>query len=514
MEKLGSTFAIGFRELFRILVPGLLVLTFFRLEFSNWLSIYANVISFADFIIIAFFIGLIVYILQPYRHVWPWCKAFHYHIGRLADEVRIALGSTAPSFSKDFDSEYKCFLESTLDRSFVERVHYFTSFYYLLVQISVLLFLFALVDVSLIFPRSSLYVHYSLSALLYLAGAWFFHRYSSQQLARIINEQIIMVRLKRNNLQSIQKELESRNLKRILLHTCRSLLNDIVLDPDKRDHSVDCKLGCAQDWRTGLETATYAITIRTAYPISTTGEPGGYKGFYKERIESVLNHIAAFYRTQDRLSKVTVEIVPTKSTADHLESLIPLPKACNNIITNNSPVLAIAKKYDVKYVLVRGRHLVGPNPALVTTIEQLCAQSSIQSALDLFSGTGIVSIVLKKKQVPYVTSVDNGQHFQTVMQDLNTLGGIHCIAADAFTFPFSRPYDLIVADPYYEDALTFLNKRIMDIHHSTNVFVFVCSAEYDGSLRTQCGQILQSQFSHSTNEQLLLGQSIFLCRNQ
>ncbi len=520
MERFSSTFTIGFRELFRIFVPGLLGVTFIRLEFPDLLAHKGYELPFTYLFIIAFFIGLITYILQtsinkvkkkPWTRILLWSEAFHSEIGRLDHEVKIALGSTKPISTGDYDAEYKYFLESKVGPSFVERVHYFTSFYYLLVQISQLLAVFGLIDIYFIFARRSSSLGYLLAALSYVIGAWIFHRYSASQLKKIINEQIVMVRLNWNKFKPFQKGLESRNLQNILTNACNSLLKEILLDPNKRDYKVELKEQNGQDWRTGLKTITYAFKVYTSYPISVSGEPGGYKGFYKERVESVLNHIASLYQTKDTLLKVIVEIVPSEAYEDVLESLIPLDKAYQSIIKDGSPVLEVLKKYDMKYVLVRGRHLVGPAPGLVQIVENICDAQPVQSALDLFSGTGIIPVVLHRYKVASITCVDNGKHFDIVRQTIGAYQGINCISEDAFRFPISDHYDLIVADPYYEDAFNFLDKRIRDIYQNTTTFVFVCCGAEDEHLRSQCKAILQSYFADGTKEQSQFGQSIFIC---
>lgn len=509
MERVNSTFTIGIRELFRILVPGLLFVIFLRLEFPWLLAPSGYELPLGYFLVIAFFIGLVVYILQLYRFCPPWSKVYRKQLGRLDREVRIAMGGASPLLTTDYDAEYKYFLELKTDRSFVERIHYFTSFYYLLAEISQLLFVFSLVEIYFIFSQSLLHL---IGVISFLALSYLSYKYSAYQFEKTINEQIMLVKLNQNEFKTIQKQLESVDLSTVLINKCDSLLKEIVLDPIKRDYQIYCEKQYSEDWKTGLKTVVYVLKVYTSYPISVSGEPGGYKGFYKERIEAILNDIASFHRTETLLSKAILEIIPPEVHKDFIASIVPLDRAYNNIIKNGSPVLEVTKKYNMKYILVRGRHLVGPNPGLVQVVEKICEKESIKSALDLFTGTGIIPVVLQKYKVPNITCVDNGKHFAAVKETLNTTHGMKCIKKNAFHFPINESYDLIIADPYYEEAYNFLNKRIRDIYQNTNHFVFVCCGAEDKYLRSQCLSIIQSHFVNNTEEQLHFGQSIFICK--
>ena len=121
-------------------------------------------------------------------------------------------------------------------------------------------------------------------------------------------------------------------------------------------------------------------------------------------------------------------------------------------------------------------------------------------------------MVLQRYKVPNITCVDNGNHFDVVSKNLNIPYNIKCIKKNAFHFPICGDYDLIIADPYYEDAFDFLNKKIRDIYQNTKYFVFVCCGAENEYLRSQCQSIIQAHFGNNTEEQLHFGQSIFICK--
>jgi hypothetical protein len=509
MEKFGSSLTIGFRELFRIIVPGLLGVTFIRFEFGDWNFVKSLDVSFGYLLIVAFTIGLILYVIQPYKWVPSWQR----EIRKLSNEVKNALGDNTVNFSGDLDhnAEYKYFLETDVERAFVERVHYFTSFYYLLIQIFVLFIVFTITSLVLAFFRNDLLIAYILATIAYLGGAIIFYKSSSSQLRRIIDEQVVMVRIHSDKFKLIQQKLRSNNFKNTLVTKCQFMLNEIVIDPNKHDYTIQCKEQESIDWRTGQKSISYVFQISTLYPLTVGGEPGGYKGFYKERLESVLDSFVSQYNTEKIVYRVFLEIVPNTAEKDTLESLIHLEIAKKNkIVKDNSPVLKIANKYDIKYVLVRGRHLIGPNPGLVQVIEKICDENIVNSALDLFSGTGTVPIVLRKYHVSEITSVDYGKHFKTVKEHLLNKN-VTCVEGNVFDYDIKSHYDLIVADPYYEDSVSFLNKRIAEIYDNSKILVFVCCGEQNEYLRKQCDGILRRYYSVNVVEKIVFGQSIFVC---
>ncbi|MBA7505751.1 hypothetical protein ES706_04428 [subsurface metagenome] len=530
MERIASSITIGIRELFRILVPGLMVVGYMRAEFPFLLSPWDGTASIVYVLILSFFIGLVVYVLRMHRWCWPWRNVFRQHIGRLIREVKVALGGMPPLMAEVYHAEYKHFLETRVDRYFTERVHYFTSFYYLLVEISQLFALFAVIEFGLvsyllveISQQSALFpiIEFGLvtPALLHLVGAFIciggailFHKFAKLQLEQITNEQIIMVKSNRGEFESMQRSWKLEDVTNSLKSVCDTMLKEMILDPDKRDYEIECHKHSAKDWGTGRDTDLYVVKVYTAYPLTIGGDPGGYKGFYKERLEAVLNHIVSLYQEGDRGAKVIVEVVPTEVRHDTLESLVPIDKAYKGILAQGSPVDELVRKLDIPHVLVRGRHLVGPNPGLLLVVEKVCQEGMPKSALDLFAGTGVVSKFLHAQGVRSITCVDNGHHFDISKELLGELSGITCVKEDAFRFRICQGFDLIVADPYYEDALNFLNARGNEILANTRIFVFVCGGVEHEHQRGQCKELIQSYLVVKPEEHLAYGQSILVCR--
>jgi uncharacterized membrane protein (DUF485 family) len=375
MERPISGITVGVRELFRILVPGLIIVAYLKGEFPLVVSAWSD--TWEYILILALFSGLCVYASRGYRWLPPWRRAYRFQINRLGDEVKAALGGMPPIHAKDYASEYKHFLEIKADRSFAERIHYFTSFYYLIAEVSELLAVFMLVELAafvvtwLSRPLTSLSVtelglvvrtpmHHLVYALLFAGGVWLFHRFGEKQFKSTIDEEIITVKANHAAFESIQRSLGLESITESLVEASKTILDETVLDPNKRDYRIECERKTAEDWRTGREMDIYSLKIYTAYPLTIGGSPGGYKGYYQERLEAHLSHLVSLRKDGQRVSRVSVEVIPTTSAQDDIESLVPINKAYEGIIVRGSPVDQVAERYHIHHVLVRGRHLVGP----------------------------------------------------------------------------------------------------------------------------------------------------------
>jgi hypothetical protein len=152
-----SELQLGIRELFRILVPGAYVLVLlYLLAPAAELTIQirtSNVIQ----LIAVFFLGLFAYALRVHERWWPYFSSFDRHRAALDRAIEQVLGRR---LAADHVHYYKYFLE-TRGASIKDRVHYFSSFYYMLAELSllsllaaVILFCFTLTDGYLFALRS------------------------------------------------------------------------------------------------------------------------------------------------------------------------------------------------------------------------------------------------------------------------------------------------------------------------------------------------------------------------
>lgn len=131
-EKLFKELEIGFREIFRIIIPGAYFLSLTQVVASHLPFSKLITTSTAAGLAATFFLGLIGYALRAHERWFPYFRAFEVQRASLNNEIaRI----TELSNSEDNVSVYKYFLE-TGAAEFSDRIHYFSSFYYMLIELS------------------------------------------------------------------------------------------------------------------------------------------------------------------------------------------------------------------------------------------------------------------------------------------------------------------------------------------------------------------------------------------
>lgn len=139
-----SELQLGIRELFRIVIPGAYALGLLYLiapQSEATALVSQGYLSISTYI---FFIGLTGYALRINQKWWPFVGVFVRGIDRLDKAIR----ASAPATMENEEGEstdpyvhaYKYFLQ-TKAPEMRDRVHYFTSFYYMLTELSLFSFL-------------------------------------------------------------------------------------------------------------------------------------------------------------------------------------------------------------------------------------------------------------------------------------------------------------------------------------------------------------------------------------
>lgn len=253
----------------------------------------------------------------------------------------------------------------------------------------------------------------------------------------------------------------------------KDLLHDVVKDPRITVTDVDVETIRSSSFETTRPTTWYVITIRTNDPAAIRGDAQEFKGSYKERLEGALQF--AIRRHQPN-SLAHIDIVGPRNGS--VERTVPISQLLlAKKLTATSPLVRTADTFGIPYALVRGRHLIGPSPAVADVLRQVMERAGrgIQSVLDVFSGTGLAAkVVCKSNDVRHVVCVDSSAERVRQLQRHLRDTRVEVRMGDACNgqLPHGR-FDLVVADPYYEDVQNFLSRQLDRISKCTQRLVLV-----------------------------------------
>ena len=509
-------FELGFRELYRIAIPGYVSLALATMVFPD-----LNSLDLITKVIVGFFLGLITYSLRISRKIPPYRCFFNKQTTRLQKAIVDCC---------DFDTEckftlrkskavYSHFLQRFVEPNLRERIHYFTSFYYMFTDVSFILFFYSVVNLFLwlcnnYIPSdcleffSNIDIQFSISyislipkvillVLFAIPCGWGgYHIYKG-----IIDEQIVLVRqqfkdhcrliLSAINLNKKQESKDKASqtclreiICKMVVTKTKETLKNLVLDPDTNIQVTDCQIIDAIDWRNGSQTTVFRVAINADNKLLVMGEPGNYKGIYKESIETRLND---FLRKINRNYKAWIDV---SGEVKSFYKLLPLDKAIKQgVISRASPVYKAAKALELPYVLLRGRYIVGPSPGLVEVVSECIEANHFETVLDLFAGTGAISKAALIKDVKKATCVDRNTSNEISKILTEYSGRIAVRNNDVFDFVgrMKKKFDLIVADPEYEKALKVATEIAPRIRDRCKIFIlchgFVADQEWNASVR-------------------------------
>lgn len=127
-----SELQLGVRELFRIAVPGAYGgALLYALAPASAFVRFLERGTFSQLLTV-FFLGLFGYALRLHERQWPYYLFFESHRNRLNDAIAALIGGQQTT---DHVEIYKYFLQ-TKATELRDRVHYFSSFYYMLTELS------------------------------------------------------------------------------------------------------------------------------------------------------------------------------------------------------------------------------------------------------------------------------------------------------------------------------------------------------------------------------------------
>ena len=256
-----------------------------------------------------------------------------------------------------------------------------------------------------------------------------------------------------------------------LADACRTAYDSMLLYPTVNIENVDVKCDFTPrfDSRDGYPQFLIAVTTNDASMLRGTV---GFKGSYKERVEGTLNYLVRSWLPNAR---AYLEIRGPETGS--VERLIPLGTMLSaGRISNAAPIVLCAENYQIPYVQIRGRHLIGPSTGLAVFLRDFALRHAdrCRTVLDMFGGTGITAKVMCSHATPkLVRLLDNDPQKTTNMRKHISGPNLEVLDADANEFPLAEPFDLVVADPYYEDVLSFLSTRLPAVAKFARVLVFI-----------------------------------------
>ena len=199
IEEPTETLGLGFRELFRILVPGLYTAALIRAiaPFDRVKEVSSDAIG---MLAISIALGLVLYAARVHEKVPGYKGFFKRELAKLNSEI-----SKSSETERDHTYAYKYFLEASVSSGLRDRIHYFSSFYYMLCAISLSSFLgvFGYLSVKLYLAHRICDLRVWLWVLCMILASALFRSLGHETWRKIIEEQVLLVRDKASDIKRV-----------------------------------------------------------------------------------------------------------------------------------------------------------------------------------------------------------------------------------------------------------------------------------------------------------------------
>jgi 16S rRNA G966 N2-methylase RsmD len=258
------------------------------------------------------------------------------------------------------------------------------------------------------------------------------------------------------------------SLNRKLLKLCKTALDSVILDPSVNVRRISIKRLKPQHCLQTRGNKCLLVKVFTNDASMLRGAPDTYKGSYKERVEGIIDH---FVQQSDPRAHAHLEIIgPDTGSVDRL---IPIAKLLRKgKICADSPIVQTGKRYKIDYALIRGRHLIGPCPTIPAVLQGIVKHKDIRTALDMFAGTGVATKAICMAGTPQLVTIVEKDESKVARMSGHLEGfPVEIKTMDAFEFQLEHDFDLVVADPYFEETIDFLDKKLPQIAHWAGIFV-------------------------------------------
>src|SRR5258707_1065796 len=193
-----------------------------------------------------------------------------------------------------------------------------------------------------------------------------------------------------------------------LARVCRTAFEGIIVDPSVRINRISVVRSGHRGCRHADSEMCLIVRVFTNDASMLKGAAQAYKGSYKERVEGAIDF---FVRAANPAAHAYLEIIGPGSLS--VERLVPIKKLLQfGKLGPRSPIAIAGQSYGINYCLIRGRHLIGPCPAVSVVLRRLLSREkeNIRTVLDIFSGTGLATKVVCLHGHPKeVTVIDNDE---------------------------------------------------------------------------------------------------------
>jgi hypothetical protein len=427
---------------------------------------------------VGFIFGLIAFVGEFHARLWPWKKHWKIEIGNIAREITAITGSELARREELAKPIYKLWIEAVCPPGLRGYLHYTTGIYYTTAAVSVYSATFACLALARLgwallphftsaatgdlwsFLKTPEYCYAGLSFAGFSAMTLLSYRMSKGCLLSISNEGRVAMQLDESRDELVK--LARAATRAATAVDDRQVIGAIVEEVFRDICPADRQLVSSShldrvvtqlDVRDGSEKKIAHISVESKKPFILNGGQNLYVGEQQRVLEAALALRLCAPLNVDgvrlQIGPVTVIEMQDFSSALKRVSRVTIEDALSlGVLTPRSPVVACAKEFGIEHVIVRGRFVIGPSPALASCLKKLLKElpTGIR-VLDPFAGTRLVEKVCRSiAETNVVYSYDRiDQH-----GDPTTF--------DAFNFVPHEEYDLVVIDPLYEDCLAYLAK--------------------------------------------------------
>ncbi len=141
-----------------------------------------------------------------------------------------------------------------------------------------------------------------------------------------------------------------------------------------------------------------------------------------------------------------------------------------NLLSKYSPLYLLAKELGLKYLIKEGDSFTGPAVGLAILVDKITRNLSIQTMLDLCSGTGALAKIALLNGVKKVTCLD--LDLKAARENLKEFEEkVEFIELSIFKFKPKKFYDLIVLDAPRDLLERLLKEFIPHLKRICNLFV-------------------------------------------